>query len=149
MIEIQQYAKYRARIRYHRTDDLQPEALPDGTELTVRAMWIADDDEKFAGEWIFEPVDRGLLLPERDLEIIEEVAESPIAFGDISDPWAISPDAVISENTIDPNARIVPFQEYFGSLTPQEREKEIEKMNKMEAETLDRHRQISKKFHEK
>lgn len=66
------YQKYRARIRYHRTDDLQPDALPDGTELIVWAMWIADDDENFAGEWIFEPVERGYWLPERDLEFLTE-----------------------------------------------------------------------------
>jgi hypothetical protein len=35
-------------------------------------MWIADDDEKFSGEWIFEPVERGYWLPERDLEFLTE-----------------------------------------------------------------------------
>lgn len=71
MIEIIQFAKYRVRIQYHRTDDLQPGALPNGTELIARAMWRADDGEKFAGDWIFEPDGKGLWLPERDLEIIE------------------------------------------------------------------------------
>lgn len=70
MIQIEQYKKYSARIRYHRTDDMQPDALPNGTELIVRALWIADPDEKFAWDWIFEPIDRGYWLPERDLQIL-------------------------------------------------------------------------------
>lgn len=74
MTEIQQFKKYQARIKYHRTDDLQPDALPDGLELIVRAMWIAEPDEKFAGDWIFEPVERGYWLPERDLEIMHEIS---------------------------------------------------------------------------
>ena len=93
MIKIEQYKKYVARIRYHRTDDLQPDALPDGTELLVRALWVAEPEEKFAGEWIFEPADRGLWLPERDLEIIQEVQA-----GGISTGWApndISPTAMV------------------------------------------------------
>jgi len=69
---IEQYQKYTARIRYHRTDDLQPDALPNGITVTVRAMWIQDDGKKFAGQWIFEPLPEGLWLPDCDLEIIEK-----------------------------------------------------------------------------
>ena len=73
-MNIEQFKIYRARIRYHRMDDLKPDALPDGICLTVRAMWMADDDEKFAGQWIFEPVERGYWLPECDLELIEKAS---------------------------------------------------------------------------
>lgn len=69
-MNIRQFKTYRARIRYHRTDDLKPDALPDGIAVTVRAMWQQGDDEKFPGQWIFEPLWGGYWLPECDLEII-------------------------------------------------------------------------------
>lgn len=93
MTEIQQFKKYKARIKYHRTDDLQPDALPDGMELIVWAMWMADDGEKFAGEWIFEPEDRGLWLPECDLEIM----------GEVFDGWI--------PNDLAPGARVISREE--------------------------------------
>ena len=113
MTEIQQYKKYKARIKYHRTDDLQPDALPDGMELIVRAMWIQDNGEKFAGDWIFEPEDRGLWLPERDLEIMHEVWVSVIPSG-YSEGWVNNyfPQGVrLEPNDLAPGARVISREE--------------------------------------
>lgn len=113
MTEIQQFKKYKARIKYHRTDDLQPDALPDGLELIVRAMWMAEPDEKFAGEWIFEPVERGYWLPERDLEIMHEVWASIMPSG-YSEGWKNN-DFVqggkFEPNDISPTARVISREE--------------------------------------
>lgn len=70
-MEIEQYRKYAARIKYHRSDNLKPDSAPDGTNVTVTAMWLSGDDEPCPGQWVFLPDDGGYWLPECDLEIIE------------------------------------------------------------------------------
>lgn len=40
----------------------------------MQAVWIADEGEKFAGDWVFMPINGGYNLPERDLQIIEAMA---------------------------------------------------------------------------
>lgn len=69
----EQYKYYKGRIKYHRTDDLRPESLPNGSEVHLQAMWIAEDDERFAGDMIFQPAEEHHWLPERDLEILNEI----------------------------------------------------------------------------
>ena len=68
-IELGNY--YRAKIKYHRTNDLKPNSLPDNSIILIRADWIAEKGEKFEGEFIFTPAITGLWLPQRDLEILE------------------------------------------------------------------------------
>jgi hypothetical protein len=72
-IKIKQYHHYRAIIKYHRTDDLKPDAIENGIEVFVQACWVAEDAERFPGDMIFLPNLGHYTLPERDLEIIEEV----------------------------------------------------------------------------
>ena len=60
IIEILRY--YTARIKYHRTDDLKPDTLPDGNDVHVQALWI--DDE---GEVIFSVAESYYNLPQKDL----------------------------------------------------------------------------------
>lgn len=70
------YKRYKARIQYHRTDDLRPETLarlPEGTLVDVLALWVADDGEKFAGDMIFSTDADPYWIPERDLILIEEI----------------------------------------------------------------------------
>lgn len=68
MIEV--YKTYRARIKYHRTDDLLPDSLPDGTEITVRALFKSDENDRYPGQWTFEVDGSEYWLPECDLEIL-------------------------------------------------------------------------------
>ena len=70
---VEQYKYYKGKIKYHRTDDLRPESLPNGSEVHLQAMWIADDDERYAGDVIFQPAEEHHWLPERDLEILFEI----------------------------------------------------------------------------
>jgi hypothetical protein len=72
-MEIEQYKCYNAKIEYKRTDDLRPEALPNGSNVIVKALWIADENENYAGQWIMMPANGHHWLPQCDLIIKEEV----------------------------------------------------------------------------
>lgn len=69
----EQFKYYRAKIKYHRTDDLRPDALPDGSEVYVCCLWIADENERYAGEYIFSVAGSEWKLPGRDLILEKEV----------------------------------------------------------------------------
>lgn len=72
-MRITQYKTYKATIDYHRTDDLKPESLKNGSEILIEALWIADKEENYAGDWIFMPAIAPHWLPERDLKILQEI----------------------------------------------------------------------------
>ena len=72
-MKIEQFDCFKARIKYHRTDDLKPDALPDRTEVHVQALWIGEEDEKFKGDWIFSCAEMNLWVPERDLKILRGI----------------------------------------------------------------------------
>jgi len=70
---IQKYGYYKAKIKYHRTDDLRPKALPDGSDVHVNAVWIAEEGERFEGDMIFSVAEDYHNLPQRDLIIGEQI----------------------------------------------------------------------------
>ena len=76
-MEIEALKKYKAKVNYHRTDDLRDNVPPNGEIIEVEAYWLMDEDDNFPGEWAFQPRDRkyGYWLPQRDLEIIEKITE--------------------------------------------------------------------------
>jgi hypothetical protein len=65
---------YKAKTNYHRTDDLREGAAPNNTEMLVQVMWMSGEDDPFPDEWVFQPSRYMYWIPERDLEIIEEVS---------------------------------------------------------------------------
>ena len=69
----EQHKYYKGKIKYHRTDDLRQGSLPYGSVVHLKALWIAADDERFAGDMIFQPAEEHHWLPERDLEILSEI----------------------------------------------------------------------------
>lgn len=72
-MQLEQYKFYRAKINWHRTDDLAEYAPDNNEEVLVHALWIADEDEKFNGDWMLQMSRYLGLIPERDLEIIKEI----------------------------------------------------------------------------
>jgi hypothetical protein len=72
MNEIEQFKYYTAIINYHKINDLKENTLPNRTKVYVRPVWKAEDDEKFAGDWIFEIAENEYWLPERDLSDFKE-----------------------------------------------------------------------------
>ena len=72
-MEIKQHHYYRAQINYHRTDDLKKHAAPNGEKVLVYACWVADDDERYSGDFIFSIARYIFNIPERDLEITQEI----------------------------------------------------------------------------
>lgn len=72
-MKIEQFDCFRAKVSYHRTDDLKSGAAPDGSIVSVIALWFADSGEKFTGDWIFSIAQGYLWVPERDLELIERI----------------------------------------------------------------------------
>ena len=70
---INQFYYYKGIINYHRTDDLRPGSLPNGTEVLLQVLWMADEDERFAGQWIFQPSSGTGWLPQCDLIIESEI----------------------------------------------------------------------------
>ncbi len=72
-MEIDQYSCYKAKVNYHRTDDLKEGSPLNGEEIIVQAVWIADKGEKFEGQWIFMPSVHGFWLPACDLIIMDKV----------------------------------------------------------------------------
>lgn len=64
---------YKLLVKYHRTDDLREGAVPNGSTIFANAVWIADNDENFSGDVIFQPAECSFWIPERDVEVIEEI----------------------------------------------------------------------------
>lgn len=73
-MKIEQFDCFVAWINYHRTDDLKTNALDDGDKVHVMALWIAEPDDNFAGDWIFEVAESMYTLPQRDLEFIKRIS---------------------------------------------------------------------------
>jgi len=71
-MNVELYNYYNAVINYHRTDDLKPDVTPNESETIVSCVWIADENEKFAGEYIFTDAKTGYNMPLRDLNLISE-----------------------------------------------------------------------------
>jgi len=72
-MEIQQFACFKATVNYHRTDDLKDNVAPDKANVLVQALWIAEDDENFNGDWIFDVAEYKYNLPQRDLVLLEKI----------------------------------------------------------------------------
>ena len=68
-----QFCYYKGKINYHRTDDLNPDALPNGSVVHLQYSWIGDDDSPFGGQKIYVVAENGHWLPECDLIITERV----------------------------------------------------------------------------
>jgi hypothetical protein len=77
-MEIEHYTKYKAKVNYHRTDNLRPNVPENGAIINVETMWLMDKDDPFPDEFTFKVLDEDLKwsresplwLPQRDLEII-------------------------------------------------------------------------------
>jgi len=72
-MDIEQFDCFKAKVKYHRTDDLKKGAPKNGSIVYIQAVWTAQENEKFATQWIFEVVDSMYWLPECDLELIESI----------------------------------------------------------------------------
>ncbi len=73
-MKIEQLKYYKAKVNYHRVDDLKPDSLPNGSEIIVQALWRAGEDEKYPGDWVFSS--DGYNYPARDLMIISNVSKT-------------------------------------------------------------------------
>jgi len=71
-MKIEKYEKYKVKLNYHRMDDLRDGVTPNGETTIVEAVWVAEDDEQFAGEQIFIDGKTGYHLPMRDIIILEK-----------------------------------------------------------------------------
>lgn len=71
---IESFKYYKAKVNYHRTDDLAEYAPDNGTIVLVSANWIADEDETFSGDWMFRMSRYFGNIPQRDLQILQEVS---------------------------------------------------------------------------
>lgn len=71
-MEIELNSYYKGVINYKRVDNLKPEALPNGSDVHVCAMYFAEDSEKYAGQMILQVAENGLTLPQEDLIITEK-----------------------------------------------------------------------------
>ena len=70
------YKCYKGIVKYHRIDDLQEGSPKNGSIVHLDAMWIADSDERFAGDVILRPAESCYWLPERDVDITEEISRA-------------------------------------------------------------------------
>ena len=64
---------FKVKTNYHRTDDIKEGAAPNNTEILVQVYWKSNDDDPFPNDWVFMPSRYRYWIPERDLEIIEEI----------------------------------------------------------------------------
>ena len=77
-MEIECYTKYRAKVNYHRIDNLRKEVPKNGDIINVESMWLMDEEDPFPNTFTFKVLDDKLKwsaefpywLPECDLEII-------------------------------------------------------------------------------
>jgi hypothetical protein len=72
---IEQFKFYKARIDYSTTHDLRENTLPNGSLTHLQSLWIADYDERFSGDMIFQPAESPFWIPERDLNILNEITK--------------------------------------------------------------------------
>jgi len=79
---------YKVRINYLRTDDLGPDAAPNGSVTIAQALWIAEDRERFAGDVIFQPANGVGWIPQREIEVLQDAE-----FGDYLREMKASPKA--------------------------------------------------------
>jgi hypothetical protein len=68
-MKIEQYGYYRGFLNYQRTDNLRPGFLPIGTTVHLQALWIAENNEMYAGQMIYSSAEIPFLIPEEDLVI--------------------------------------------------------------------------------
>lgn len=71
---IESFKYYKAKVNYHRTDDLAEYAPDNGTIVLVSSQWVADEDETFKGDWMFSMSRYFGNIPQRDLNILEEIS---------------------------------------------------------------------------
>lgn len=72
-MKLKPYCYYKGKVNYHRTDDLKPDALPNGTEVHLQYLWVCDEDSMFDGDIAFEAAESVYWLTERDLIITEQI----------------------------------------------------------------------------
>lgn len=72
-MDIQPFDCFKAKVKYHRTDDIKDGCPENGEEIIVEAAWLMEKGESFEGEFAFNPSRYIYWLPQRDLELIERV----------------------------------------------------------------------------
>jgi len=75
MNKIEQFKFYKAIIDYSTTHDLRENTLPNGSLTHVQSLWIAEPDERFSGDMIFQPAESPFWIPERDLKDLIEITK--------------------------------------------------------------------------
>ena len=77
-MEIDEFKRYKGRVDYKHTDDLNPNAPENGSIIYFTPGWIIEktDSKRYAGQWAMCCLVHGVgWIPEEDLEDIQEVGD--------------------------------------------------------------------------